>query len=324
MKKIKLPKDEAAHSRGSEWWYFNGNLKSKDREYGFMISFFKMDMIKNRPKWFLWPIKTGYLVHSHLSDLTNKNFFPHYEHFIKMPYEKFTEKNKLFNHYRQTLLKEIKKGVYHLRFFNKPYKFDLVITTKKPVVLHGKKGIIGMGKKDYSYYYSFTNMHVKGTIKKQFEDPIKVDGTAWMDHQWGNFTLQNKQWDWLSIQLNDNTEIMTFKILDKATQDTYFYTSIIDKKGKLTKIKDAQLNPIKRWKSKKTEILYPIHWNLKIPSKKLNLTIKPDFNEQEMHDGILKYWEGSCSVTGTQNKKRVNGRAYMELVGHEKLKSKLF
>jgi predicted secreted hydrolase len=323
MRKIKLPKDEAAHSKGSEWWYFNGHLKSdKGKEYGFMISFFRMNMIKNRPKFFFVkplvlhaPLKTGYLIHSHLSDLTDKEFFPHYEHFIKMPYEKFTEKNKLFNHYRQTLLKEIKKGVYHLKFNNKPYQLDLVITAKKPVVLHGKKGIIGMGKDSYSYYYSFTDMNVKGTIKT-FDDIIKVNGTAWMDHQWGNFTLQNKKWDWMSIKLNDNTELMTFKILDKLTKKNYFYTSIIDKKGKLTKIKDAQLKPIKRWKSKKTEILYPIHWNLKIPSKKLNLNIKPDFNEQEMHDGIIKYWEGSCTVTGTHNKKRVNGKAYMELVGH--------
>lgn len=315
MKKIKFPKDEAAH-KGSEWWYFNGHLKSDNgKEYGFMIAFLKMDMIKNRPKWFLWPIKTGYLVHSHLSDLTNKKFFPHYEHFMKMPYEKFTEKNKLFNHYRQTLLKEIKKGVYHLKFNNKPYQLDLVITSKKPAVLHGKKGIINIGKKDYSYYYSFTNMNVKGTIKT-FDNVIKVNGTAWMDHQWGSFTLQNKQWDWISIKLNNNIELMIFKILDKATQETYFYTTIIDKKGKSTKIKDAQLKPIKRWKSKKTGIIYPLHWNLKIPSKKINLSIKPDFNEQEMSDGILKYWEGSCIVTGTQNKKRIRGNAYMELIGH--------
>ena len=324
MKEIKLPKDEAAHSRGSEWWYFNGHLKSDTgKEYGFMISFFRIDMIRNRPKFFFLrpltlhiPIKTGYLVHSHLTNLADKEFTPHYEHFIKMPYEKFTEKNRLYNHYRSTLLKEIKKGVYHLKFNNKPYKLDLVITSKKPIALHGRKGIINIGKKGQSYYYSFTNMDIKGTIKNIFGETMKVDGKAWMDHQWGNFTLQNKQWDWLSIKLNDNTELMTFKILDKSEKETYSYTSIIDKNGKLTKVKDTQLNPIKRWKSKKTGIIYPTHWNLKIPSKKLNINIKPDFNEQEMHDGITKYWEGSCTVTGTLNKKRINGKAYMELVGH--------
>ena len=53
MKKIKIPKDEAAHSQGSEWWYFNGHIKSNEgKEYGFMISFFRIDMIRNRPKFF--------------------------------------------------------------------------------------------------------------------------------------------------------------------------------------------------------------------------------------------------------------------------------
>jgi len=324
MKKIKLPKDEAAHSKGSEWWYFNGHLKSKDKEFGFMISFFKMDMVKNRPRWFFLPIKIGYLVHSHISDLDIKEFTPHYEHFIKMPYEKFTEKSQLYNHYRSTLLKEIRKGIYHLKFNNKPYQFDLVITAKKPIVMHGKKGIIDIGTDGYSYYYSFTNMHVKGTIKKQFQDPIKVDGTAWMDHQWGNFDLHNKQWDWISIRLDDNTELMAFKILDKTVGETKYYTSIINKNGKASKVKDSKLTILKKWKSKETGVIYPVQWNLKIPSKKINLTVKPDFNEQEMHDGILKYWEGSCYVSGTHNKKRVKGRAYIELVGHEKPKSKLF
>jgi len=324
MKKIKLPKDEAAHSKGSEWWYFNGHLKSNEnKEYGFMISFFKIDMLKNKPKLFLFPIKTGYLVHSHLSDITKKEFFPHYEHFLKMPYEKFTEKNQLFNHYRSTLLKEIKKGVYHLKFNNKPYQFDLVITAKKPAVFHNRKGYINIGK-DKSYYYSFTDMEVKGTITRSLENPVKVQGTAWMDHQWGNFDLHNKQWDWMSIKLNNNYELMAFKILDKTDAKNQYYASLINENGKLTKIKDLKLKSIKRWKSKKTGILYPIQWKLRIPSKKINLTIKPDFNNQEMHDGILMYWEGSCSVSGMQNKKRVKGRAYMELVGHETVKSKLF
>jgi predicted secreted hydrolase len=324
MKKIRLPKDEAAHSKGSEWWYFNGHLKSNEgREYGFMISFFKIDMLKNKPKLFMLPIKTGYLVHSHLSDLAKKEFFPHYEHLIKMPYEKFTEKNNLFNHYRSTLLKEIKKGVYHLKFNNKPYQFDLVITAKKPAVLHGRKGYIKIGK-DYSHYYSFTNMEVKGTIIKSLENPIKVQGTAWMDHQWGNFDLYNKQWDWMSIKLNNNNELMVFKILDKVVGENQYYASLINQNGKSTKIKDIKLKSIKTWKSKETGVLYPIQWKLRIPSKKINLTVKPDFNDQEMHDGILQYWEGSCSVYGTQNKKRVHGRAYIELVGHENPKSKLF
>jgi len=322
MRKIRFPKDEASHIKGSEWWYFNGYLKSEDNEYGLMASFFKMDMIKNRPKFFLLPIKTRYLIHSHISDIKKKEFYPFYRHFIQKPHEKFTEKKILCNHYRLASLKEFTKGMYHLYIRNKKYTLDLIILAEKPPALHGKKGVIDIGK-GHSYYYSFTDMSVKGTLKIDKETK-QVEGRAWMDHQWGNFDLHNKQWDWLSIKLNNNTEIMTFKILDKADQKGMFYTSLVDKNGKAAIIRDAELVSTKNWKSKKTKIIYPVHWKLKIPSKKINLKIKPVFNEQEMHDGIIKYWEGSCSVSGTVNKKRTKGRAYMELVGHEILKSKLF
>ncbi|MBW2981808.1 hypothetical protein KY343_02905 [Candidatus Woesearchaeota archaeon] len=323
MKKVRFPKDEAVHSKGSEWWYFNGYLKSEDnKEYSLMASFFKMDMMKNRPKFFLLPIKVGYLIHGHILDIKKKKFYPFYKHFIQKPHEKFTEKKFLCNHYRLASLKEFTKGIYHLYIKNKKYVLDLIIKAEKPPVLHGKKGLIDIGK-GYSYYYSFTDMSIRGTLK--IGDKIKqVEGIAWMDHQWGNFDLHDKQWDWLSIKLKNDIDIMAFKILDKITQEVMLYTSLIDKNGKSKIIKDAKLKSTKNWKSRKTGIIYPLYWNLKIPSKKINLTIKPVFNEQEMHDGILKYWEGCCKVTGTFNKKRTKGRAYIELVGHERLKSKLF
>lgn len=287
-----------------------------------MASFFKMDMMKNRPRFFFLPIKTGYLIHCHISDIKSRKYFPFYRHFIQRPKEKFAEKKILCNHYRLASLKEFAKGIYHLYIKNKKYTLDLIINAEKPPALHGKKGVIDIGK-GYSYYYSFTDMSVKGTLEIGNETK-QVEGIAWMDHQWGNFDLYNKQWDWLSIKLNNNNEIMAFRILDKAAQKGIFYASLMDMHGKAAIVEDAKLNPLKNWRSKKTGVVYPVHWNLQIPSKKINLTIKPAFNEQEMHDGIIKYWEGACSVTGTFNKKRVKGKAYMELVGHEKPKSKLF
>ena len=33
-------------------------------------------------------------------------------------------------------------------------------------------------------------------------------GTAWMDHQWGNFVVGGGGWDWHAYQLDDGTELM--------------------------------------------------------------------------------------------------------------------
>ena len=47
----------------------------------------------------------------------------------------------------------------------------------------------------------------------------------------------------------------------------------------------------------------------------MNLFIEPTFPEQEMTTRI-KYWEGGCVVKGEIRKEKVEGRGYMELVGH--------
>jgi predicted secreted hydrolase len=45
--------------------------------------------------------------------------------------------------------------------------------------------------------------------------PLRVRGVVWMDHQWGNFlTLGGGGWDWFSIQLDNDTEMMLYLIRD--------------------------------------------------------------------------------------------------------------
>ena len=41
-----------------------------------------------------------------------------------------------------------------------------------------------------------------------------MDGLSWMDHEWSTSALGAEQagWDWFSIQLDDNTELMLFQL----------------------------------------------------------------------------------------------------------------
>ena len=41
-----------------------------------------------------------------------------------------------------------------------------------------------------------------------------MDGLSWMDHEWSTSALGAEQvgWDWFSLQLDDNTELMLFQL----------------------------------------------------------------------------------------------------------------
>ncbi len=64
-----------------------------------------------------------------------------------------------------------------------------------------------------SHYYSLTRMPTKGTLVVDGER-FAVTGESWMDHEFGTSFLEPEQrgWDWLSIQLSDNRELMLYQL----------------------------------------------------------------------------------------------------------------
>src|SRR5205823_1789750 len=96
-----------------------------------------------------------------------------------------------------------------------PYGFELGLSAAKPPALHDGIGYISFGPVGDSYYYSRTRLAVAGTLYVD-GTPRAVQGQAWMDHQWGDFLVVGG-WDWYSLQLDDDTELMLF--LTRAPDD---------------------------------------------------------------------------------------------------------
>ena len=75
----------------------------------------------------------------------------------------------------------------------------------------------------------------------------------------------------------------------------------------------------KFWTSPHTKATYPAGWTLTLPEGVLNII--PDFPDQELYNlrSISgSYWEGSVSITGKFQGKKVAGKGYVELVGYQK------
>jgi len=311
-KKISFPKDETEHNHVIEWWYFNGNLKdSKGKQYSFMNCLFKADLkhvgfpiISNIPL----PVKNIYFSHSLLSDISKMKFHPKID-YVVMPSKDSFMRSRLFAKYSGCLIEKNGKNEYRI----KNDKIDLKMKSIKTPLLEGGGGFFTLPCHKSSYYYSLTNLDTSGTIKINGRR-IKVKGKSWMDHQWANNKYSKDRYNWFSIQLDNNTEILCFEFGKRKMKRM---ACIMDSSAKQCSLSKVSFKPTGTyWTSPHTRVRYPLSWRIRIPSKKLDLQIEPIIKEQEMLFGLINYWEGPINVKGTVRGKNITGNGFMELVGY--------
>ncbi len=98
------------------------------------------------------------------------------------------------------------------------FRFHLQLTPEKPFVIQGENGVSqkAEGRGRASHYVSFPLLKVSGTINS-----TAVKGRAWMDHEWFTEQLAPDQvgWDWFSVQLDNQTELMLFELAPEGWVD---------------------------------------------------------------------------------------------------------
>jgi predicted secreted hydrolase len=325
---VNLPNDDAAHyTSQTEWWYYTGHLQAEDgTEYGFEVTFFKRLTSEDRaPGCFLnvpghWIKEVGMLGHFAVTDLEQKKFHAAQIHNLAKRWKADPDR---YHVYINGWSVEAKDGAHHLKAAMSKYSVDLKLTPTKPPALNGPNGILEKGV-NANYYYSYTNIKVEGTIKAN--GIIKsVKGKAWMDHEFGPMGLLNSQvgWDWYSIQLDNNTELMLYMVKHNESVvaqsgGTYVFA---DGKTRWLKLTDIEIKATDTWMSPKTKAVYPAGWVITVIPLNLRLLVKPIMAEQELTLKPVTYWEGAATVTGTSSGKPVSGKGYVELVGYDKKSS---
>ncbi|MBN1364042.1 MAG: hypothetical protein JW976_04465 [Syntrophaceae bacterium] len=328
VKPISLPDDGAAHYWAqNEWWYYTGHLKAEDgREFGYELTFFKRITNEDKiPDFFIpvpahWLKGVAMLGHFAVTDLQNKKFKAKaIDDFL---FNRSKADEKKYDVMIDTWTAREENGKHILTAEMKDYKIELELESVKPVALHGQNGIVNKGAKHANYYYSFTRMRTSGTITAE-DQPIKVEGTSWMDHEYGTMKLTYPQtgWDWFSVQLNNNCELMVYLIRnDKDTVIDIGGGTFVLPSGKTIWLKkdDIDVRTLNYWYSKKTDSNYPASWEIRIKSLNLKLDVNPVFAQQELDLKPMPYWEGSVRVDGTYKGLPVRGKGYVELVGYSK------
>jgi predicted secreted hydrolase len=212
-------------------------------------------------------------------------------------------------------------GQDHLTATMTDYTLDVRLAGTKPAVLHGGSGLITYGLAGFSYYYSRPRMAVSGTLADHGA-AIAVTGTAWMDHQWGNFvSLAGAGWDWYSIQLDNNTEYMLYIIRDAQKRPLSTVGTYVASDGRASEVRAGAIavQPQGQWTSPVTHGNYPAGWQVALSDQRLSLTLTPALADQELvtaQSTGVAYWEGVVRVSGTLAGHPIGGQGYVELTGY--------
>jgi predicted secreted hydrolase len=327
--RYEFPRDYFNHPAfQTEWWYYTGNVKSADgRHFGFELTFFRQAVDRDRSRAAAWDVRDLYLAHLALSDLDGHQFY-HAERTNRAGpgLAGISESDRrIWNGNWQILLQgsdqrlQAVDGRFELRF---------TLRSEKPPVIHGENGVsqTAPGTGRASHYISLTRLSTHGQITLAGEE-LDVAGLAWMDHEFFTHQLQSNQigWDWLSVQLEDQTELMLFRIRrSDGSIDPYSSATFVDAHGTSTHLKAGEftLQPTgDTWKSGVTHAVYPIRWRLSIPRFGIELEAQTPLPAQELAGSgknSPNYWEGAVTVTGHAGPLPSAGSGYLEMTGYDR------
>jgi predicted secreted hydrolase len=332
-----FPGDHGAHPLyQSEWWYFTGHVRSSSgRRFGYELTFFRVrlqpgDVVpapvaSARSRWRGDQV---YAVHFAITDEAGRKFV-HTERVARQALGLGSAvKGRLAVRADDwSLLGEPlanpKEERMTLHAADAQNGLDLVQVPEKPPAIHGRGGVFRKGAcaSCASHYYSYTRLRTRGTLRYA-GTRLNVDGTSWMDHEFGTNQLDPSEvgWDWMSLQLNDGREVMLCMFRRKdgslAPQSA---GSLIERDGRVRALPLSafRVTATGRWHSAQTAVDYPSGWRVQISSAQLDVVLAPAVPNQEIVPSSgPAYWEGAVDVRDAAAPGRTRGQGYVELTGY--------
>ena len=135
---------------------------------------------------------------------------------------------------------------------------------------------------------------------------LDVDGSAWFDHQWGDFiSVGGGGWDWFAVNLDDGTDLTLSLVRDADGTYPLVYGTVVAPTGRSA----TSTGTPSRSRSPTTGRARPPApstrpaGRLTIPGEDLTIGLRPTVAAQELDTrpttGVV-YWEGSQVVTATR------------------------
>ncbi len=314
---VVFPTDEAPHDRLSEWWYYTGHLLTDDgRKFGFEFVIFRAER---------GTFPVGWASHLALTDELGDKFT--YDQRSQLgpavdqrPAQGFDLAIAGASASDPAWRMTGANGHDQLNAQSSAFGIDLSLRdTRSAPILHSGDGWIDYGVGGGSYYYSRPRMAATGTLTYGGA-PLEVHGSAWFDHQWGDFVTSGVGgWDWFAINLADGSDLMAYLIRAPDGSTAVSYATLATPGGvEDLSGADFSIATLGKWTSPATGAEYPAGWRVAVPGSAIDISLTPTVADQELDTrattGVV-YWEGSQSVVDSRTGATA-GDAYVELTGY--------
>jgi predicted secreted hydrolase len=246
-----FPADHGPHPDfRTEWWYYTGNLSSRDgRRFGFQLTFFRVGLAPAGapPRASAWATRQVYFAHLAVTDVAGRRFHA-YERWergaVGLAGARAAPFRVWVGNWSATAaapaaaatppMRLTARAGHHANNADEADKadgaldehgadgapdsdiaLDLVLAGTLPPVLQGDHGLSPKSAEpgNASYYYSLPRLAATGTLHLAGVD-VAVAGSAWMDREWSTSALAPEEvgWDWFALQLDDGWELMLYRL----------------------------------------------------------------------------------------------------------------
>lgn len=210
---------------------------------------------------------------------------------------------------------------YRTQVDSRHFSLSLQLQTAVKPLLEGPDGVSQKGPdpQNASYYYSLPQLRVRGQLRLQGQEH-RVEGHAWLDHEWSDAYLPKGAvgWDWLGLNLDDGGALMLFRMRAANGKTLWLAGTWRHADGRVEYLPASAIHmqPTQFWTSASTGARYPIAWKIRAGS--LEFALRPLMADQQFRalaSTGTTYWEGA--VTAWQKDRQV-GSGYLELTGYAK------
>jgi predicted secreted hydrolase len=325
IREYRLPADHGPHLEyQTEWWYYTGNLSSTGHRFGFQLTFFRRGLSPGAvPDGAGLATNQIYFAHLAITDVEARTH-RFAERWSRGAGELAGARGAPFAVWLEDWRVE-STGVdgrsVRLVARDGPLLLELELDAGKPLVRHGDRGLSAKSDEpgNASHYVGYTRLAARGRLAADGR-VVPVAGEAWFDHEWSTSALGPGAvgWDWFSLQLDDDRELMYFQIRNQdGGVEAVSGGTLVDRDGGTRRLGSTGVSVVvlDHWTSPESGGTYPARWRLRVPGEDLDLVVDPWIPDQEMRTSFV-YWEGAVRVTGTDDGRPLSGQGYVELTGY--------
>jgi len=318
---LEFPRDDGAHPAfRTEWWYVTGWLRAGGRDIGFQVTFFRSRPRIGEDSPSAFAPRQLLFAHAAVADPAVGRLL-HDQRAARTGFGLAEAREGTTDVRIDDWSMVAAGGAYRARVPAREFALDLEFAPSQAVLLQGEAGFSrkGPGQGQASYYYSRPHLAASGTVERSGKRD-RAEGSAWLDHEWSSEYLAPAAvgWDWIGLNLDRGGALMAFRIRAKAGGVFWAGGGWRDAGGPVRVFAPGEVAfaPLRRWRSPRTEVDYPVAMRVRTPQGEL--TLEPLLDDQELDSrastGTI-YWEGAVTARAGD---RVAGRGYLELTGYGK------